>query len=160
MKKKINWKNYFSRHKNKKSPLDINILFPGYFYKNVFRGVVVLMILFTIFVYMSNGGLKFNYVECPASTETFCEYYQMNYTGDAWEQKPIIMQPGEYIDLGRVPNYWAKNYNKICLLMVLVGFIINHLVYFIKERKFIPPLNKEKWNKIKENFKEAVNNEN
>lgn len=145
--------------KKQKSPLDVNDLFPGYFNKWIFRSVIFFMILFTLFVYVENGGqLKFDYIICPEETIKFCEYYPLNYTGNPYDQEPILMQPGETI--GTPPSFFARNYNRICLLMVLFGFLSNHLFYFMRTKKFKIPVHKEKWNKLKENFKEAFNNAN
>lgn len=148
MKDKINWKKYFGR--NKKSPLDIKVLFPGYFNMWIFRGVIIFMLVFTFFVYQSNDfNLRFKYVICPEDSRGPCEFY--NNSEDLLAE-PIIMQPGEII--GKAPNFWAKTYNKFSLLFVLIGFLINHLFYWRKTGNFKIPVNKEKWKKVKEAFKD------
>ena len=146
--KRINWRGYFTRNKKKsKSPLDLNELFPGYFNKWVFRSVIIIMLIFTVFVYASNDGLKFEYIYCPEDAETFCKYYPKHNISDdgnvvgvsgvtgiintsynfsrSSNQEFIILQPGEH--MGKIPNFWARHYNSLCLRFVLMGFLINHL---------------------------------
>ena len=152
MKQKINWDKYFKRNKVKqKSPLDINGLFPGYFNKNVFRGVILSIILLAVFTMQTNNWeTNFKYVECPADVLTVCEYLTPS---DNISQglQTIYLNPGEV--LGNKPNKDYYNYPVRVKALFLFGFVLNHLLYFFRSKKFKIPVNKDKWDKIKEDFK-------
>lgn len=136
--------------------INLNKLFPNYFNKNIFRGVIILLIIFTIYVYVSEGyTLKFVYAECPEDSLRDCnnpfyicpvsgEYNIYNYERDDCiinetipkEVRPLCnagacnneyLKPGEII--GNKPSFFVLNYNLICLLLVGMAFLTNHLYY-------------------------------
>jgi quinol-cytochrome oxidoreductase complex cytochrome b subunit len=131
----------------KENKLDINKVFPEYINKWIFRGVILVMILFTYFVFVSNGGtLVFNYVDCPITAPTSCynSAYQPLASPDSClslENIPI----GE--SCGKKPNFWAVYYNLICMLFVVFGFLFNHLFYFLRSGNLRIPFDKEQGKK-------------
>lgn len=137
------------KKEKQKSPLDLNEIFPGYIKKSVFRGVVFIMILFTIFVYVSNDyHLSFKFLSCPDDSPIPCEYTNITEENKNDINIPVsYLQPGETI--GNVPNFWAEWYNTICLIFVFFGFIINHLLYYKRSKTLRIPFNNESWKKYK-----------
>lgn len=126
--------------------------FPDYFVKPIFQGTVVLMIIFTAFVFASNN-FKFRnaYIECnkiePCLNPLYVctKLYQedcINYESvpkpfkklcDAGLCEKEYLQPGEIY--GNKPNFWFRNYNLICIIMALSAFIVNHTYYLLRKRK-------------------------
>lgn len=141
-------KHYFKK-KKKRSPFDVNDLFPGYFKKNVFRGVVLVLVLFIFFVYVSNDfKISFKFISCAEDNLAPCSYEDE--LGDI-----RYIAPGEFV--GHLPNAWARHYNKISLLLVALGFLFNHAYYFLRTGNFKVPVNKRKWFKITEALNEFNN---
>lgn len=131
--------------------LDLKKRFPGYFNKNVFRGIIVVMLLFTIFVYWTeNFQLRFVYAECDK--DHYCnnpfyvcpEEHNMFTSTEAClpeESVPKSIIPlceeglcdnktlAPHQILGHKPNALVLWYNQISLLIVILGFALNHLLW-------------------------------
>lgn len=133
--------------------IDLSKRFPGYFDKRIFRGVVIIMLLFTFIVFWSeNFQFRFIYAECNKDVACNNPFYicpkGLDYTNPFLQADcmPIESVPKELIPLcntgvcynqylephqviGHKPNALVLWYNQICLLMVALGFLINHLKY-------------------------------
>lgn len=155
VKQKINWDKYFNRNKPKqKSPLDINELFPGYFNKNVFRGVIIVLFLLATFTMYSNDWqISFNYVECPVDVLTGCDF--LTYSNSSLSLENIHLKPGEI--LGSKPNNDFYAFPSRSKALVFLGFVFNHLYYFFRSKSFKIPFNKLKWYRIMEDIKKDEN---
>jgi len=136
---------------------DLTRKFPGYFTKPIFQGVIIAMLLFTLFIYIGeHGQLTFIYAECPKDSLTSCDnpfYICPISNNDYGAYNPVInncmpkdqipdkikplcdaglcenksLYPGEVI--GYKPGFLVMNYNTICLIMVLFAFLINDIKY-------------------------------
>lgn len=133
--------------------LDLKKIFPGYFDKKIFRGVIILMVIFTAYILFStNFKISYVYAECPENNNIECgnPFYVCN-EGEIFNcipkdsiPKPIkplcyegfcnnkTLQIGQVI--GEKPSFIVKNYNILCLLIVLAGFLVNHIVYKTKKK--------------------------
>lgn len=131
----------------KTSPLDLNKLFPDYFNKNIFRGVIILMIcLFVFTIYSNDWEYKFNYSYCPADSFSGC-LLELE-SGDF-----ITLAPDSYY--GKLPNIHAQKFNSRSYSLIFFGFIINHLLYYFKTGNFKPKIDKKNVKKVKTFFNEV-----
>lgn len=137
------------RLKDIQEQLDLKKRFPNYFNKWVFRGVIIIMVLFTITLYISEGGYKFVYAECdkdvPCNNPFYaCHGYEFEGCMSTYnipkEIKPLCdagycenktLMPHQVI--GDKPSFWVLNYNLICLLLVVLGFAFNHILYKVRK---------------------------
>lgn len=127
--------------------IDLNNKFPNYFNKWIFRTSIFIMILFTIFIYASEGTLSFKYAECDKDTPCVNPFYvcqQQDFENclietpkeiksicDAGSCENKFLQPHEVI--GYKPAWYILNYNFIIILIGLSAFLFNHLYYKIKK---------------------------
>lgn len=132
--------------------------FPDYFVKPIFQGTIILMIIFTAFVFVSNGfKLRAVYIECNDSKPCDNPLYicpENNSIPAFWRDDCVIKEnmPKQFIPLceqgacskemlnpgevyGNKPNFWFRNYNLICIIMALSAFIVNHTYYLLRKRK-------------------------
>ena len=121
--------------------------YPGYFNKNIFRAcLLICATLFIITLLQNNLSNFYAYAECKSQEPCKNPYYVCQ-PGDTDcvikefvpdKLKPIVEQYGELKQLqpgqiiGNKPNFLAYHFNSICVLIVIISFSINHLLYKIK----------------------------
>ena len=120
-----------------------------YFTKGVFRGILICLILFGIYFYVSVGGLNALWWECEADIcKNPCVPCVFNETrlycieetplikevcGEYWD-KNIILSRGEII--GAKPSFQVLYSKWLCLLILLIGLLINHLIWWYKYGRY------------------------
>lgn len=143
--------------------LNLNKRFEGYFNKKIFRGVIVVIIIFTAIIFFKHKTLSFIYAECPNESAQDCanpfyicpksdEFNIYNTEFDKctyYEVMPDKIKKfcdsnnntcyekhigrGEII--GNKPPAYVVYYNQISLLFVAIAFFINHLNYKYKKKR-------------------------
>lgn len=142
---------------------------PYYFDKYIFRSVVLLMILLFCFVlYENQWNWKYNiYVSCPKNSMTYCENPFYNITSlpsDYFSglKKDNVLVPYEIysqevfypgFEFGNKPKWFASHYDSMIWIIILLGFVVNHLV----NNKHIN--SKSLYKDVKDAFKEVDNKE-
>ena len=139
-----------------KNPLDLNEKYPGYFNKTVFRAGIILITFFAIVLMLMNGIQNQYYIMCDVNNIQPCksilyacanppepltmEYYNIRDTCNSilkhnWsntEKNKEFLQPGEV--LGNPPPTIVKHSLDIILIMLVLMFIINHIIYKRKKK--------------------------
>jgi hypothetical protein len=143
-----------SKLKELQEALDLTKKFPGYFDKRIFRFAIGFMIMFTLILIFYEGRINFVYASCPDNSKEDC--VNPFYICNAQEEKnplltydcvPIEQLPKQIKELclknntceqrflvpgqtiGDKPSFFVLNYNFICLLIVALAFLLNHLYY-------------------------------
>jgi hypothetical protein len=119
--------------------------YPGYFEKWVFRGVLLAALL--LFVYVAHtdklGFEPMFYMSCPIDVfQGRCAnpYYGITCYADVppawWEVcKEETLFAGQ--TYGVPPSALFQNFETICLLLVALGFVVNHLLYVWRSKKWL-----------------------
>ena len=68
------------------------------------------------------------------------------------ELKTIYLMPGEII--GNKPNDHFFKFKGRVFILVLFGFLINHLFYYKRTKSFKIPFNKREWDHIVKSMEE------
>jgi len=119
--------------------------YPDYFNKNVFRVALLLVVLLTAAVYISNDfKYKFIYVECQEESGCDNPFYVCQETGEINCINAYYIEPKDiefFKEVGNIkrlenkqivgykPNFLALNYNTLSLFLFFGAFLINHLLY-------------------------------
>lgn len=118
--------------------LNLSKRFPGYFEKWVFRGMMVVILGIVLAAGQSNGWeWGGSYVECTGNN--VCAFYVgclpvCTDGNPVCEEtcKPIMLAPGTVI--GEKPTWLISNGVNLILLVVVLAFVVNHLVYEVRRR--------------------------
>lgn len=137
--------------------MDMTERFPGYFNKWVFRaGLIFMVLLLGVVAYTDELGVKPRlYLECPADTVLGrCDnpfFAKTNCMMGSCDDLMLIREchaPKEYADLcnkeyfvagetyGTKPSWLQSNFIMIGLLVVVLCFAINHLLYWRRTGKW------------------------
>ena len=122
------------------NPFDISKRLPNYINKWVFRYAVLIILFLFIFTANSNDWRNdFVYIECPASSLNGC-YVIKDFT-DIDSQIPEEWN-GAYLyagqSLGNKPNDHFFKFNERVWIIILLAFILNQVLYSLKEGKMFP----------------------
>lgn len=165
------WQRLKEGLQNVQDNLDLKKRFPNYFYKPIFVGIIIFMVLFTAVIFLNEGKTRWVYAECPNDSVQKCNNpFYVCPKNTAYVIKDNIsfnislvnpelnncvhkeVMPKEvlsicetgvcerkYLEIGEVvgdkPNHWVLNYNIYCLLIVALGFLINHIAYLVRSKR-------------------------
>ena len=115
--------------------VDLKKLYPGYFKKSIFVGVIILMFVIAAWDVSLNDWETFmttktKRLECPKRSPNMCynPFFNTSNIQSPFFQKEYL-SPGEYI--GR-DDFLARNGELLVLSMPFLAFALNHLAYFIR----------------------------
>ena len=123
------------------NPINLQKIVPNYFNVYVFRLVIAACIVLMFYTaYTNDWTFNFSCVECSPDSPMNCKFY--------YDNEYIELYPSE--KFGSCPNHLADEFNAITISLLFAGFVLNHLVYILRFKRFKPEVNKKEWNKIKE----------
>jgi hypothetical protein len=135
--------------------INLSKKFPGYFNKWILKGVFVLCLILYILVLYLNNWIPYSvYVECNSTFGcdnpfVVCEYpaypgiYQKEPLKQSCSNSSLCslypqycsrsrMEPGEVIGKR---SFFIDHFDMICLSLVALAFMINHLLWRVKNGK-------------------------
>ena len=134
--------------------LDLKKRYPNYFNIWVFRtGISFMVIILICILTLNNFDLSTKYyVGCPENSFSVCKnpFYECNYkihdVINTINCEPYFkfgcpenlceiefFEPGEYV--GEKPNNTQNNFFLICILIMILSFVINHILYIRGKNK-------------------------
>lgn len=131
--------------------LDMKKKFPNYFNKIIFRSLTIIMLtLFIISLYLNNWNIINVYAECQQIIPCKNPFYECSQNNNNIIkqcpinkiQQKIICSEGicdkEYIqpneNIGQKPHWFYKHFTKIIIILYILGFVINHILYLRKTK--------------------------
>lgn len=140
MKKDSFWSRLKEADQKLADSINVTKMYPGYFNKYVFR-VAVWCVFALAFYALYSTGFDFSnhlYVTCPSNSVTPCAYN--HYSEGCYEGVPgcspeytITLVPGD--SFGTPPPDIVKNFSSYALLIILAGFVANHIIYKRKNKR-------------------------
>ena len=121
--------------------INLSEKYPNYFNKKILRITLLICLIFVVALLVINkGDFRNVYVECNNEGGCLNPFYNCNEFGKMCQKSSLCKDNPELcesvnIRYGEIignKNFLMQNNNTICFLIILIGFLINHIYYKVK----------------------------